>query len=92
MHVERGKIGMKKAKNQKGFTLIELVIVIAILGILAVIAVPRMTSLTADAQKSACQANQRTIESAYAMAIAQGNSPASVADLVTEKYLASEPT
>ena len=33
----------KIKKNNKGFTLVELVVVIAILGILAAIAVPRFT-------------------------------------------------
>ena len=82
---------MKKVRNQKGFTLIELVIVIAILGILAVIAVPIMTSLTSDAQVAACQATQRTVESAYAIAVAKGVANPSIADLVTDGYLTSTP-
>jgi len=41
-------------KNQKGFTLIEIIAVLIILGILAAIAVPKYMRLTADAANKAC--------------------------------------
>lgn len=41
--------------NQKGFTLIELVIIIVILGILAAVAIPKYQDLSSDAKEASCR-------------------------------------
>jgi len=58
-------------RNQKGFTIMELMIVIVIIGVLAAIGVPAYKSMTDRARKTACEANQRTIFTAVAMYYAE---------------------
>ena len=52
---------------QKGFTLIELVVVIVILGILAAVALPRFIDLTNDAMTAAVQGVAGSISSGAAI-------------------------
>ncbi|NLX63107.1 MAG: prepilin-type N-terminal cleavage/methylation domain-containing protein [Tissierellia bacterium] len=54
----------KLRKNNKGFTLVELIAVIAILGIIAAIAVPRFSASRKKAAISAHNANVRTLMNA----------------------------
>lgn len=60
-------ITRQKVYKQKGFTLIELVVVIVILGILAVTAAPKFINLQDDARTATLQAVKASMQSAAAM-------------------------
>jgi general secretion pathway protein G len=56
-------IEVEETKN-KGFTLVELLIVIVILGILATVTVFAVTGITNKGKTSACQSDAKTVETA----------------------------
>ncbi|MFT6267458.1 MAG: MSHA pilin protein MshA [Alphaproteobacteria bacterium] len=58
-------------KQQKGFTLIELIIVIVILGILAVTAAPRFIDIQSDARKETLQGVKAAVQGASQLVYAK---------------------
>ncbi|MGK0477373.1 MAG: general secretion pathway protein G [Ilumatobacter sp.] len=85
-------------KNQdKGFTLVELLIVIVILGILATVTVFAVRGITDKGQENACAVEARTLETAIESYYAQNQADAETAgtaavpgDLVPE-YITEAP-
>jgi general secretion pathway protein G len=71
----------KKMRNQRGFTLIELMIVVAIIGILTAIAFPLYANLQARARVAKAQADVRTLASAVVVYSAHTGSLPPSADL-----------
>ncbi|MCG8529938.1 MAG: type II secretion system GspH family protein [Desulfovibrionales bacterium] len=54
-----------RLKNQKGFTLIEIIVTLVILGILAAVAIPKFMDLTTEAEK---KAREGALSAAYSNA------------------------
>ena len=73
-------------QNEKGFTLVELMVVVVIIGILIAIAIPLYNTVQATAREKACFANQRTIDGSIAMYRAEGGTEA----LTSANQLAGE--
>jgi general secretion pathway protein G len=82
---------MDTQKKDKGFTLVELLIVIVILGILATVTVFAVRGITDQGQESACKATAKTYEVAIEAFYAKNGNAVdpSGADLVADELIRS---
>jgi len=78
---------LRKMRNEKGFTLIEIIAVLVILGILAAAAVPRYVSLQEEARASAAQAAIAEVKAQanqyYAVNTLRNGAPPPIASITT---------
>lgn len=72
-------------RNQKGFTIIELVVVIVILGILAAVAFPKFQDLSGDARQAVVNGAAAALKSAAVITYAKNQgAPATAAAIVAQ--------
>jgi general secretion pathway protein G len=94
-HIRSSEDFEQKNLLQKGFTLVELLVVIVILGILAAVVVFAVGGTTDNAQDKACKAERSTVEAAVeAYKASTGDYPTNESNLVNgdAKFLRSTPT
>lgn len=86
------KMFRKILNNERGFTLIELMVVVVILGILASIVIPRFADKIPEAQAVKTQADIKIIQNAVDLYyLDEGEYPTDTSALVDEGYLHSNP-
>lgn len=80
--------------NEKGFTLVELIVVMAILAILVALAIPRFSNVMIDSKFKAHNANVELLTRAVEMYNAQESAEfndADLSDLKTQNYIKELP-
>jgi prepilin-type N-terminal cleavage/methylation domain-containing protein len=89
------KTSSDEKRQQKGFTLVELVVVMAILVLLTALAVPKFTAVLANARTDANESNKKLLQEAVDLYISSENvAPAEVDDLqdLLDQYLKEVPS
>jgi len=80
-------------KNEKGFTLIEMMIVLLVISVLLIITVPNVTQHNATINKKGCEALVKMVEGqVQAYNIDKKILPKDITELVTAQYLNASET
>ena len=79
-------------KKDKGFTLVELLIVIVILGILAAVTVFAVRGITTKSQTNSCAVEKRAIETATEAFFADTGADAATMGALVPGYLRTDPS
>lgn len=83
---------MIRIKNEKGFTLVEMLIVLAIISILILIAIPNVTKQSKTIDEKGCNAYVQMVQGQVeAYKLENKSYPDAFGDLVTEGFLNEEP-
>ena len=83
---------VEASKKDKGFTLVELLIVIVILGILAAVTVFAVRGITTKSQTNSCAVEKRAIETATEAYFADTGADATTMAALIGNYLRTDPS
>ena len=73
-----------RTSSNKGFTLVEIMIVVAIIGLLAAIAIPNFVRARTQSQKNACINNLRQIDGAVQQWALENKQPSTGSPAITD--------
>lgn len=82
---------MVKIRNEKGFTLIEMLIVLAVITTLLILLIPNLADKNESVQNKGCDALIQMIENQMeSYKIDNGTYPATISILINENYIQSD--